>query len=77
MCRLVFYTKVMNIKSYIDEVYGSVEKFAKKHKFHRTTVFKWIAGTASPTSNNFAKLLKITNGKVTPNDFYKINNKSN
>ena len=33
-------------------------------------VHNWIKGRAIPSSKNMNKIMKATNGKVSPNDFY-------
>ena len=33
-------------------------------------VHNWIKGRSIPTGKNMNKIIKATNGKVTPNDFY-------
>ena len=53
----------------------SLPQLAKKLQVSDTTnparlVQNWLTGRYKPSPINMQKILKATNGKVTPNDFY-------
>lgn len=64
----------MELKDWLKENEIRPEEFAKEGGFKRSTVYSWIAiGKISlkiPRPENLEKIMKLTGGKVTPNDFY-------
>ena len=46
--------------------------FAAMVKRDRTTVLRWRHGASFPDRNDLARIIAVTGGKVTPNDFLRI-----
>jgi len=59
----------MHLKDYLQQRRMSVALFAEKGNFCRATVYNWLNGNFLPDANSLKKISKITNGKVTPDDF--------
>jgi len=51
----------------------SVDFISKKLDFNAATCAKWKYGQAIPRKPDMLKIVEATKGKVTPNDFYGIN----
>ncbi|KAB2918488.1 MAG: helix-turn-helix transcriptional regulator [Hyphomicrobiaceae bacterium] len=47
-------------------------EFADKIGVHRSTVSRWLAGTAKPRWDELPKIERATDGKVMANDFVSI-----
>ncbi len=60
----------MNLKLYRNTNNISQQKFADMLCVHRVTLCNWENGKKFPNPDNFVKITKVTEGHVTPNDFY-------
>lgn len=47
-------------------------EFCKKYDMAQPTVSKYLAGNRIPRKAEMLKIFQITNGAVTPNDFYDL-----
>lgn len=63
----------MTLADYISDLKISPEKFAETCEgFSASAVRKWTSGERIPRKDQMEKIFEITDGKVTPNDFYSI-----
>ena len=66
----------MKLNTYLKEnkiTYSSFLKKANKHeKFSASALAKWSQGKRIPRKKEMTVIHKITNGKVSANDFYDI-----
>tara|TARA_R110001606_G_C14988898_1_gene605489 strand:+ start:52 stop:246 length:195 start_codon:yes stop_codon:yes gene_type:complete len=63
----------MELREYLKEKEISSAKFSKKIDVLEATVLKWRYANVIPRKNDMHKIYKHTDGLVTPNDFYGIN----
>lgn len=59
----------MRLDSYLEKNGISVESFAADIGVHRTSVYRFISGVAFPRASTIQRIIEITGGKVTANDF--------
>jgi len=59
----------MELRKYLKEKNIKIIKFANDIEATRDTVQKWLAKKSRPNKTYMPKVVKYTNGKVTPNDF--------
>lgn len=62
----------MKISEYISKKGISIENFAEQLQVTHGAVCHWIKGRNKPSEEMINSIYKITDGKVTPNDFYGI-----
>ena len=62
----------MKLQAYLTEADLTVEKFAELIEVHRTAVQRYIDDQRIPGREKMAKIVEVTAGKVTANDFYGI-----
>ncbi len=63
----------MTFNEWLESEKISIDAISKKLNFNTATCAKWKYGQAIPRKPDMLKIVKETNGKVTPNDFYGIN----
>lgn len=63
----------MVLNDYLKEEKLSISKFSRRLGLCEATVNAWKHKGTIPTKELMIKVYKETNGKVTPNDFYGIN----
>lgn len=68
----VGYTLGMLLEEYLETNSISVEKFARQIRAgNRTVVYRYLGENRRiPRADMMEKIVKVTNGLVTPNDFY-------
>ena len=59
----------MRLKTYLKINEIRVARFAESLSVTKQAVYKWIEGSTFPRRNVLSKILKVTNGDVTPVDF--------
>lgn len=45
-------------------------EFAERCEVDTVTVYRWISGKNTPSPKHLKKIKEVTNGAITPNDFY-------
>lgn len=55
---------------YIQEHYGTCNKFSKKAKISAPSLCKWINGTSFPSPKNIRKIWKLTKDEIGPMYWY-------
>jgi len=59
------------LKVYLDQHGISVERFRREvGASRRTTVYRWLRGERIPAPGYMARIIDLTDGAVTANDFY-------
>lgn len=61
----------MRLSDYLAS-HSSIGDFAEAVGVTPTGVRLWIAGKRVPTRDKMNKIIKVTRGKVKPNDFYEV-----
>lgn len=65
----------MQLSSYLSDNDISIPQFAQKiGAANRTIVWRYVNGIRRPSKEMLARIYDVTNGAVTPNDFYDLNN---
>jgi len=59
----------MKLRAWLDREQMSVERFACEIDAKYPSVLKWADGERFPRRGMLMKIIKVTNGEVTPNDF--------
>lgn len=62
----------MKLKSWLETRHMSLSTFAKIIGVSRSQVYKYIYCGAIPKPEVMVKIFKVTEGAVTPNDFYGV-----
>ena len=62
----------MKLKNYLKTNEIKVIDFAKTIEVTRQAVYKWFKGSAFPRHDVMNKIIKTTNGNVTPSDFMTV-----
>lgn len=62
----------MKLQTYLDRNKISQSAMAKALGISAVAVHRYVRGTRLPEHAVLAKLLTLTDGQVTPNDFYEI-----
>lgn len=65
----------MKLKEYIKNNNFTLESFSDLCDVSYSTIIKWVYAKRIPSRNYMITIYKRTNGEVTPNDFYNINEK--
>jgi len=60
----------MTLKEYLKTHNLKADEFAKSAGFSSGGVLKWLSGERFPRSVALKKIYEVTNGAVTPNDFW-------
>lgn len=63
----------MKLRKYIKSNNLTLESFSVKSSFSYTALLKWVYGSRIPSKKYMQIIYKKTNGEVTPNDFYDLN----
>jgi hypothetical protein len=63
----------MNLKDFLKEEQLSIARFCKQTGLNEATVTKWKFAGVIPRKPEMLKVYEFTEGKVSPNDFYGIN----
>jgi len=59
----------MTLNEWLANNNTSPESFAASLRVSRGAVLKWLSGERFPRKGALAKILRVTNGQVTANDF--------
>ena len=62
----------MKLKTYLKRNEIRVVRFAESLSVTKQAVYKWIEGSTFPRRDVLSKILKATNGDVTPIDFMQV-----
>lgn len=65
----------MKLREYIKNNNFTIESFSDLCNVSYTTFIKWVYAKRIPSKNYMKIIYKKTNGEVTPNDFYNIDEK--
>ena len=65
----------MKLKAYLQKNNKRAADMARALNIKHSVVLRWVKGLRVPTVENMQKIFAYTNGEVTPNDFYDINEK--
>ena len=60
----------MHLKQYIKTQSSTVREFCKVNNLEEATIYSLVSGNRKPSYNMMAKIMKITNGAVQPNDWF-------
>lgn len=60
------------LKEYLEKNDLAVQDFARLVKVSDKAVYKWMSGERLPSDRNMHSIMKVTDGKITPNDFYGV-----
>ena len=63
----------MTFNDFLKEEQLSIARFARKLDICESTVTKWKYNDVIPRKEEMLKIYEFTDGKVSPNDFYGIN----
>lgn len=63
----------MQLKEYLLRNKIGVSEMAEKTGFSQSACSMWAANQRIPSKENMQKIFAYTNGAVTPNDFFNIN----
>ena len=63
----------MRFEDFLKEEQLSIARFSKKIGISEATVTKWRYCNVIPSKEGMLKVYEVTEGKVSPNDFYGIN----
>lgn len=63
----------MTLQEYLEKNKIGICEMAKQTGFTQPCCSMWAAGQRIPSRENMQKIFAYTNGEVTPNDFYSIN----
>lgn len=61
----------MQLKEWIEKNGKTIKEVADTLGVSEMNVYRYIAGSNIPRSENMAKIVDLTGGEVQPNDFYK------
>lgn len=61
---------LMRLRDYLSHTGEKSQNFADRIGVTRQTVWFWLVGKRYPSSTTMAKIVAVTNGQVTPNDFF-------
>lgn len=59
----------MKLSEWLEQHSMSESSFADKLGVHRSTVGRWCDGETIPRRDQFPRIVELTLGEVTPNDF--------
>ncbi len=65
----------MKLKEYIRDNCLTIESMSEACDINYTTFVKWAYEKRIPSKNYMRKIYKVTKGKVSPNDFYDLEDK--
>ena len=65
----------MRLQEFLDSKKKKIADMARDLGVAHCVVRVWVTGERIPTPDNMQKIFAYTNGEVTPNDFYDINEK--
>ena len=65
----------MKLQTYLKKHNKRTADMARDFCLKHCIVRRWVKGLCVPTVENMQKIFAYTNGEVTPNDFYDINEK--
>ena len=63
----------MKLRTYIKDQGLTIEEFANQIGVPKGTIGRYCKGTRFPNRKMFLRIQKATAGKVTPNDFFELN----
>lgn len=63
----------MKLQEYLDKENKKVADLARDLELPHPVVLRWAKGERVPRQDNMQKIFAYTNGEVSPNDFYNIN----
>lgn len=61
----------MTLKEWIDSSGKSIEDVANALGCSKMDIYRYCAGEVIPRPDRMQKIVELTGGEVTPNDFYK------
>jgi transcriptional regulator with XRE-family HTH domain len=59
----------MNLRDYLKATGQTIPQFAAKIRRSRSIVWRWVNGSL-PDNEGYEAILQVTDGQVTPNDFF-------
>lgn len=62
----------MKLVEYLKSVQITAADFGRMVGASRSAVIRWANGERSPDSKSMARIVRVTQGRVTPNDFFRI-----
>lgn len=62
----------MKLGAYLETVGITAADFGRMIGASRSAVTRWVNGERSPDSKSMAAIVRVTQGRVTPNDFFRI-----
>jgi predicted transcriptional regulator len=62
----------MKLKQFLKNKKITIEKFSVVADIPYTTICKYVHGKRKPSEAYMNKIYRITNGNVSPNDFYNL-----
>ena len=63
----------MELNEYLKSKNKNVADFARDFQVKHSVALRWVRGSRIPAKENMQKIFAYTNGAVTPNDFFNIN----
>ena len=69
---MVYSLAIMKLAVYLQENDLKPDDFAAKIGVCRTTVYNWVSGRKRPRKEQMLIIIKATDRKVTPDDFYDV-----
>lgn len=63
----------MKLQEFLQKKNKRPADMARDLKLKHSVVLRWVKGLRVPTPENMQKIFAYTNGAVTPNDFFNIN----